>query len=339
MGLRYSGFCIFLFLERGIVVLKGRGNMGKIDIETKNYMSANARFADIFNYCLYGGKQVLKAENLIEKDPIELLLPEDTERDTQLQKKERDLLKAAVVRESEGIYYMLLGLENQSFIDYGMPVRGMVYESMRYGKQIQEARQNQKEECKKRGVKMSSDEFLSGIKKGHKILPVITLALYWGRKAWDGPMSLYEMLDVKEEILWQYISDYKLNLILPQKIEDFSAFRTDLKQVLEAIKVSNDKQKIKELFESDEAFKSLNKEAAMIIRDYIGLEYEFDEKEENWNMCKGLEDLRNDSVAEGRAEALNDIVCNMYEQGLAIEEIARYTKLELEEVKRILGVE
>ncbi len=320
--------------------------MGKIDIATKSYMSANTRFADIFNFCLYGGKEVLKAEDLVEKDPTELFLTEQENEKTLLQKNERDLLKEAVVREADGIYYMLLGLENQSFIDYGMPVRGMMYESMRYTKQVQELKKIQEEAYKQGEISLTSDEFLSGISKKDKLFPVITLTLYWGTREWDGPKSLHEMLDVKDDNLWHCISDYRVNLILPQEIEDFSVFKTDLKQVLETIKVSKDKQKMKELFEGDEAFKSLDREAAMIIKNYTGLEYKFDESEEQWDMCQGLIDIkaeereegREEGRKEGRIEILSSMISNMYEQGLSVEDIAKYTKLDLTEVKGILGV-
>ena len=38
--------------------------MGKQDLLAKKYMSDNEKFADVFNYYLYNGKQVIKSENL-----------------------------------------------------------------------------------------------------------------------------------------------------------------------------------------------------------------------------------------------------------------------------------
>lgn len=40
--------------------------MGKIDTVTKDYMKKNSVFADAFNYFIYGGKRVIKPENLQE---------------------------------------------------------------------------------------------------------------------------------------------------------------------------------------------------------------------------------------------------------------------------------
>lgn len=38
-------------------------------------MSDNVKFADAFNFYLYSGKQIIKPENLIERDITEIALP------------------------------------------------------------------------------------------------------------------------------------------------------------------------------------------------------------------------------------------------------------------------
>jgi len=53
--------------------------MGKPNIVTERYMQDNTRFADICNYFLFDGQQVIKPENLIEKDVTELALPKGLE--------------------------------------------------------------------------------------------------------------------------------------------------------------------------------------------------------------------------------------------------------------------
>ena len=46
--------------------------MGVIDTEGKRYLFNNDIFADAFNYLVYGGKQVIKADELREIDTTEL---------------------------------------------------------------------------------------------------------------------------------------------------------------------------------------------------------------------------------------------------------------------------
>ena len=48
--------------------------MGKPNIVTKQYMKDNARFADACNFFLFHGEQVIKPEDLAEKDVTELAL-------------------------------------------------------------------------------------------------------------------------------------------------------------------------------------------------------------------------------------------------------------------------
>lgn len=61
---------------------------------------------------------------------------------------------------------------------------------------------------------------MSGIRENDKIMPVITIVLYWGDKKWDGVRSLYDMFDVKGNIL-KCIHDYYIDLIASIEIDDF----------------------------------------------------------------------------------------------------------------------
>ncbi len=47
----------------------------KADTITKDYMSDTAIFADVFNYYIYGGEQIIQAEQLIERDSTKITLP------------------------------------------------------------------------------------------------------------------------------------------------------------------------------------------------------------------------------------------------------------------------
>ena len=49
--------------------------MGNIDTITKEYISDNRRFADLFNYLIYGGREVIRPQDLEERDATELALP------------------------------------------------------------------------------------------------------------------------------------------------------------------------------------------------------------------------------------------------------------------------
>lgn len=220
--------------------------MGKQDLLAKKYMSDNEKFADVFNYYLYNGKQVIKPENLHEESISEIALPYSEKNKNTFIEKYRDIIKRCVVKSDNYYTYFLLGIENQSEIHYAMPVRNMLYDSLNYSGQVNRIEKNHKK-CKD---KLSSAEYLSGVTKSDKITPIITLVLYWGNEAWDGPKSLYEMFKETDLDILRYVNDYHINLIEPKDIKDFSKFRTELGKVLEFINASDSLAKMKEILEN-----------------------------------------------------------------------------------------
>ena len=45
--------------------------MPEADVFTKNYISQNKIFADVFNFFIYGGEQVIRPESLKDESPEE----------------------------------------------------------------------------------------------------------------------------------------------------------------------------------------------------------------------------------------------------------------------------
>ena len=70
---------------------------------------------------------------------------------------------------------------------------------------------------------------------------------YLGTKEWDGPRKLSDMFgDVDEELL-PFIPDYRINLLAPREITDFTGFRTSIRQLFEVLKNAYDKEKMQEV--------------------------------------------------------------------------------------------
>lgn len=69
-------------------------------------------------------------------------------------------------------------------------------------------------------------EFTSGFSKDDRLIPVITLAVYWGTEPWDGPRNLHEMLDIPRELLHykDKIGNYGINLLEVQSIENLEQY-------------------------------------------------------------------------------------------------------------------
>ncbi len=120
-----------------------------------------------------------------------------------------------VKKTAYGVDFVILGLENQSKIHYAMPLRHMIGDAFSYLKEYQEvAARNRRD-----GNFKSSDEFLSNLKKTDRLHAVVSLCVYYGEEAWDGPLCLTDMLEVPA-VLRPLVSDYRMNLFkcVPVKI-------------------------------------------------------------------------------------------------------------------------
>ena len=260
--------------------------MGAKDVKAREFLSNNERFADLFNFYLFHGKQVIKPNDLQEKDTASVLSLYGIDKKEVQKQRWRDILKSAIIKSSEYGIFVLMGIENQSDIHYAMPVKNMIYDAMEYGSQVREAATKHK---KKKDYD-NKDEFLSGFKKSDKLTPVITLTGYWGPDEWDAPRSLYEMMDDRYENILPYVDNYHLHLIVPNEISDFDLFQTSLGEVLEFIKVSNDEKRADELINNKPAYKKLEHDAISVINVFTGIQISVDEKGGKVDMCKAWDD-------------------------------------------------
>ena len=302
---------------------------------TKEYMRENAVFADAFNYLIYNGKKVIDPAKLKEIDPTEIALPfgdeekagedkkgkvQETEwssvkngsvrkktagragKKTDAVQKYRDILKSAVIKQDEKMSYVLLGIENQTDVHYAMPVRNAIYDALQYGRQVAdiaaEHRRNKKDFTGK-----SNGEYLSGFLKEDCIKPVITLVIHFGAEEWDGPLSLHEMMSVSDIEILSFVENYRIHLIDPAKLteEQLNKFSTSMREVIGYIKYSKNKDKLLEFLRTD-AHRSIEMNAARVIKTITNTPIEVSEEEGEIEMCKAIEDLIAESEARGRAE-------------------------------------
>ena len=193
--------------------------MGKIDIATKQYMSHKNIIADAFNFYVYDGVQIIKPEKLQKIDTAEFMMPYGNDAKAAVQKIRDNLMLWEGVTDGNAVY-VVLGTENQDKIHYAMAVKNMLYDSLQYAKQVEEAKSSYRNKNKGAAIKLSSEEFLSGFRKEDKLMPVVTLVIYFGDKSWDGAKSVHDMFCVDDEQILKYVPDYKINLIEPIKVSD-----------------------------------------------------------------------------------------------------------------------
>ncbi|MGN0323096.1 MAG: transposase [Oliverpabstia sp.] len=323
--------------------------MGVKDTITKDYMEDPYIFADVFNYWIYAGQEVIKPEKLHSLDTTEIAIPYGSKWAGTPVQKYRDKLKYLSAMTDHSAVYLLLGLEIQSEIHYAMPVKAMVYDALQYASQVDEtAKAHRKERKSKKNVSedymdaphmISSGEYLSGFYKNDRLIPVITLILYFGADKWDGPVHLHEMMAVQDEQILCWIPDYRINLITPEglEVEEFDQFHTSLREVLLFIKYSKDKEKLYDLVSHDSRFSSIEQKAGRVINAITGAGIKMDESEETIDMCKAIEDLQEEAMQTGRQNRENEIIIHIYEKGaFTAEEIADMVNVSAERVRNLV---
>ena len=284
--------------------------MSDKDSVTKEYVKQPDRFADLFNGFCFGGEEKLHTENLRDMDTASIVLPYGSGGAALPEQKARDVLKLALKTDGKAAY-CILGVENQSEVHTAIPVRNMLYDAMTLTEQVTATAHSHK---MARNHGKDSAEFLAGFHREDKVLPVITVVVYWGADDWNAPVSLREMYpDGLDESVLKYAADYKVNLVSPAMMTDqqLGIFRSDLKAVLKFIKYSKDKRELSNLISSEPDYRALDRIAAQTISVCSGLEFNFPVGEERIDVCKAIDDMISDARNEGRDEATNEGMLNV----------------------------
>ena len=195
--------------------------MKKEDELLKCYLSDDERYADLINGVSFGGRQVVRAEDLSDRDTQTGYHKNARTVKGKKNTKYRDLFRKA----SFGANFAVVGIENQKQVHYLMPVRCMEYDLKEYQR---------------------------------------------------------------------------------QEMEQTDMFHTDLKQVLDVIRCSEDEKKLEELITPDPAYKTVAGDAydvmAAFVKSKTLVQLKETEEGETIDMCKALQDWAARERREGRQE-------------------------------------
>lgn len=325
--------------------------MGKNDVSVKGWLMDRKRYADLFNGILFDGRQVIMSDNLEPVDSQSNLLVLDKGKKIRTVERYRDI----VMRWNNNAYLVLMATEIQDSVNYAMPVRKMLYDSLSYTDQMRELWQSLPNDAPEKQI--GTKEFFSRFRKKDKIAPVITIVFYYGDE-WDGNVDLYDMfgfdsellMDENIDVLKKYISNYNINLFNPNKMEDLSVFKTDLHIVFDMLRYKGNKEKLLEYTEKNRKyFSCVDYESAQAIKTLLGTDVLLrgklnSKKKEGNDVCKALQDLYDDGVADGkelgREEGREEgKILTYFEFGLTPEEISAKVSRDIEYVNQILGLQ
>lgn len=185
-------------------VQKDKCMAGK-DITERRLERHNDVFADIMNVLLFGGKDVVRSEDLKDISARSEYVTSGV-----LRTQERDTIKEW----RDGVVHIAsVGIENQTAVDKLMPLRVMGYDGASY--------------------RMQADG-------KQAIHPVITIVLHFDTEhRWTSPKSLLECMQVPPDIA-PFVSDYKINVFDVAFLDDaaIQSFKSDFRAIAEFLKTS-----------------------------------------------------------------------------------------------------
>lgn len=165
------------------------------------YLSSNDRFADVINGTCFYGVQIIKAENLADKDTeYQLVKVNEEVRKGPGCVWQNETCRDVVQKRANGINYVIIGTDSQEKRDYVIAL------------QI----------------------YLRGFLMTCSLYPVLTVILYSGAEPWNGPRSFHDMLDLMRlpEKMKNLVPDYRINVIELARLKNTTVFQTDLKHVI-----------------------------------------------------------------------------------------------------------
>ena len=246
------------------------------DQEINAFFKDRDHFSCLLNTCLYQGQDIIKPEELTVVDP-------------KIQAYTRDVLMLWNGR--YGSYY--LGVENQLVENYPMPYRILNYDCLIYKDQIKNL---EKQHTKRKDLK-SSEEFLSGIIASDKLIPCITIVIYYGSKPWQTNFSMKDMFDVKDVA---HLNEYKMNLL--EVHNDTHQYKDNELNLVFSITreiLNGNFLVIKEKYKQ-----SIPKQVALVIASMAKDEDLYqqikEEEKEVVVMCESLDRMREEAKLEGR---------------------------------------
>ncbi|MDE5978113.1 MAG: hypothetical protein K2G70_06610 [Turicibacter sp.] len=188
----------------------------------------------------------------------------------------------------------------------------------------------------------STGEFLSGFWADDRLIPSITMTIFFELEEWDEPLSLFEMMDVSDSDVLACMHNYHVRLIAPAQIpdEEIMKFQSSLREVMLFIKYSKDKENLSRVLSANEGrFREVERRVADVIGTITNSGIKYDESEEVVNVCQAIQEMRKEFERDGELKKAREAAVKLYGMGLDTEKIAQAVGYAVNTVKGWLGIE
>lgn len=278
----------------------------KKDVAQNHYMKDPERVADLLNAKFFDGNRVIEAKDVVNVDGRSIFKKNGGD-EFDVVEREQDIVFHIV----RGANCLILGLEQQNYMDPSMVLRSLEYMVIQYENQRDKIMNNHKN-----AKDLKGDEFLSDFSVYDRLKPTIIVVVYYGDDDWYGARTLHELLDwtdIPEE--WKRMfADYQMHLIEVKKIEDLDKYHSDLKLLFGFLKYRQEKDKLSEFIKQNKTgFKEMSIDLARVIHKYShskGILKIMEKNEETErgtvDMCKAFLEMIEDGRKEGIKEGIKE---------------------------------
>ena len=355
MGIEGKGKVSKRKMPKGDGKIAGQGTR-KDTVTTLLFKTKNENFAELFNRTLLADAPV-SPEDLDEKDIKEtafLKIVKEGGGTSLVQY--RDVIKGV----KDGRTLAILGIENQTEIDYHMPFRVLEVDFVNYARQVRiiEEQHNfewkDEEGHKHKPEDITAGEYMGNFLKTDRISPCLTLVVYWGEKPWDAPRRLSDMF---ADGPWKSLAwDIEMNIldVCRMSDEEICSYVSELRTVFGFKKYALDKDKLWEFIDNNQKYFSNVSETALNAIDELTHSPElqkirtskYQTQEGGFDMCLGIQEMikegkqegikegKLEGIKEGKLEQARETTYELFDMGLSSDKIAKAVKVSLETVKK-----
>ena len=273
--------------------------MGRKDMAAKALLRRDDVFADAFNTLFRRAGFSVDARSLVERNP-ETVVPVGWRRSGWMARV-NDVVNKGIVRRLGGTDCVLMCLENQSEAALDMPLRNLLSAGGRW----EVCREMQEEKNQAEGRLKDNAEFLSGLRRGELLPPVVVMALYLGRKPWSGPMRLQDMVDVRNPELRAFMADCPTNVVsLVDLAEDeVWGMKSHLRPLSWLLRTQDDDVEMLRRAREDPLFLDAPSVLYRTFNELTGADLTVPRKKEHNNMCLAIEKMKEKGRREERKKA------------------------------------
>jgi hypothetical protein len=301
--------------------------MGRKDMAAKALMRRNDVFADAFNTLFRRAGFVVDAGSLVERNP-EVVVPAGWRRSGWMGRM-NDLVNEGIVRRVGGTDCVLMCLENQSEVALDMPLRNLLSAGGRW-----EVCREKREEMNLAEGRLEDDaEFLSGLRRGELLPPVVVLALYLGREPWSGPTRLQDMVDVRNSELRPFMADCPANVVSLVDLAEAEVWNMDssLRPLSWLLRTQDDDREMLRRAREDPLFLDAPSVLYRTFNELTGADLTVPRQEEHNNMCLAIEKMKEKGRREERRKAQKALEEEREKSSKALEEEREKSSKALEE--------